>query len=100
MAQKRISVGIIQENPIVGDIEGNLNLAISAIEDLSSNGSPDIFLFSEMFITGYPPEDLILRDDLLKYAYDAVKKLSEVKPESFVVIGLSLIHISEPTRPY
>ena len=87
MAQKRISVGIIQENPIVGDIEGNLNLAISAIEDLSSNGSPDIFPFSEMFITGYPPEDLILRDDLLKYAYDAVKKLSEVKPESFVVIG-------------
>ena len=87
MAQKRISVGIIQENPIVGDIEGNLNLAISAIEDLSSNASPDIFLFSEMFITGYPPEDLILRDDLLKYAYDAVKKLSEVKPESFVVIG-------------
>ena len=87
MAQKRISVGIIQENPIVGDIEGNLNLAISAIEDLSSNGSPDIFLFSEMFITGYPPEDLILRDDLLKYAYDAVKKLSEVKPESFIVIG-------------
>ena len=87
MAQKIISVGIIQENPIVGDIEGNLNLAISAIEDLSSNGSPDIFLFSEMFITGYPPEDLILRDDLLKYAYDAVKKLSEVKPESFVVIG-------------
>ena len=87
MAQKRISIGIIQENPIVGDIEGNLNLAISAIEDLSSNGSPDIFLFSEMFITGYPPEDLILRDDLLKYAYDAVKKLSEVKPESFVVIG-------------
>ena len=87
MAQKRISVGIIQENPIVGDIEGNLNLAISAIEDLSSNGSPDIFLFSEMFITGYPPEDLILRDDLLKYAYEAVKKLSEVKPESFIVIG-------------
>ena len=87
MAQKRISVGIIQENPIVGDIEGNLNLAISAIEDLSSIGSPDIFLFSEMFITGYPPEDLILRDDLLKHAYDAVKRLSEVKPESFVVIG-------------
>ena len=87
MAQKRISVGIIQENPIVGDIEGNLNLAISAIEDLSSNGSPDIFLFSEMFITGYPPEDLILRDDLLKHAYDAVKRLSEVKPESFVVVG-------------
>lgn len=87
MAQKRISIGIIQENPTVGDIEGNLNLAISAIEDLSSKNSPDIYLFSEMFITGYPPEDLILREDLLSHSYEAIHKLADVKPESFVVIG-------------
>ena len=35
MAHKRISVGVVQANPIVGDIQGNLNLAISAIEDIS-----------------------------------------------------------------
>ena len=40
-----------------------------------------------MFITGYPPEDLILRDDLLNQAYDAVHELSHEKPESFIVIG-------------
>ena len=64
MTKKKISVGIVQENPIVGDIEGNLQLAINAIDKLSKQSSPDIFLFTEMFLTGYPPEDLILRDDL------------------------------------
>ena len=87
MAHKRISVGVIQANPIVGDIQGNLNLAISAIEDIASKETPDIFLLTEMFITGYPPEDLILRDDLLDQSYDAIHKLTEIKPESFIVIG-------------
>ena len=50
MAQKNISIGIIQENPVVGDIKGNLELAKSGIEKLS-NFSPDIYLFSEMFLT-------------------------------------------------
>ena len=87
MTKKKISIGIVQENPIVGDIEGNLQLAIDAIDKLSKQSSPDIFLFTEMFITGYPPEDLILRDDLLDAAYEAVEKLCEIKPESFIVIG-------------
>ena len=87
MAQKSISVGIIQENPIVGDIKGNLELAKSAIDALSQNSSPDIFLFSEMFMTGYPPEDLILREDLLDLTYEAVNELATFKPDSFVVIG-------------
>mgnify|MGYP001486387750 FL=1 len=87
MAQKSISVGIIQENPIVGDIKGNLELAKSAIDALSQNSSPDIFLFSEMFMTGYPPEDLILREDLLDLTYAAVNELAAFKPDSFVVIG-------------
>ena len=87
MAHKRISVGVIQANPIVGDIEGNLNLSISAIEDIASKETPDIFLLTEMFITGYPPEDLILRDDLLDQSYEAIQKLTEIKPESFIVIG-------------
>ena len=87
MASKKISIGIIQENPVVGDIKGNLELAKVAIKKLSIKNPPDIFLFTEMFITGYPPEDLILRDDLLNQAYDAVHELSHEKPESFIVIG-------------
>jgi NAD+ synthase (glutamine-hydrolysing) len=87
MTKKKISIGIVQENPIVGDIEGNLQLAINAIDKLSKQSSPDIFVFTEMFLTGYPPEDLILRDDLLDASFEAVEKLCDVKPESFIVIG-------------
>ena len=86
MAQKNISIGIIQENPVVGDIKGNLELAKSGIEKLS-NFSPDIYLFSEMFLTGYPPEDLILRDDLLDQTYESLLELATFKPDSFIVIG-------------
>ena len=87
MTKKKISIGIVQENPIVGDIEGNLQLAINAIDKLSKQSSPEIFLVTEVFITGYQPEDLILRDDLRDASYEAVEKLCEVKPESFIVIG-------------
>ena len=87
MVSKKISVGIIQENPIVGDIAGNLELAKNSISKLSKESSPDIFLLTEMFITGYPPEDLILREDLLDQAYEAINELSNFRPESFVVIG-------------
>ena len=52
MKQKKITIGIIQENPVVGDIDGNLRLAIESIEALhSQNGFHDIYLFTEMFIT-------------------------------------------------
>ena len=87
MASKKICVGIIQENPIVGDIAGNLELAKNSISKLSKESLPDIFLLTEMFITGYPPEDLILREDLLSQAYEAVQELAKFKPENFVVIG-------------
>ena len=87
MASKKICVGIIQENPIVGDVAGNLELAKNSISKLSKKSSPDIFLLTEMFITGYPPEDLILREDLLSQAYEAVQELAKFKPENFVVIG-------------
>jgi len=87
MASNKISVGIIQENPIVGDIAGNLELAKNGISKLSKESSPDIFLLTEMFITGYPPEDLILREDLLGQAYKAVQELAKFRPEKFVVIG-------------
>ena len=88
MKQKKITIGIIQENPVVGDIDGNLRLAIESIEALHfQNGFHDIYLFTEMFITGYPPEDLILRDDLLNSAYAAIKELGRLKPESYIVVG-------------
>ena len=87
MNSSHLSVGIVQENPIVGDIEGNLNLAKSAIKKILSEDKVDVILFTEMFITGYPPEDLILRDDLLFEVDAAISELSKVAPETHIIIG-------------
>jgi len=75
MAQ-RFSLALAQLNPIVGDIEGNLDKARSARRLAAAEGA-DAVVFSELFITGYPPEDLVLKPALLADAEAAVKKLAE-----------------------
>ncbi|MFL2698215.1 MAG: NAD+ synthase [Gammaproteobacteria bacterium] len=82
-----LSVGIVQENPIVGDIQGNLNLAKRGIKRLVKEGSPDVILFSEMFLTGYPPEDLLLREDLFSEIEKSLKNLAQEFPAVHIVIG-------------
>ena len=81
-----MKISIVQENPVVGDVEGNLRLALKTIDRLKKEG-PDVVLFSEMFLTGYPPEDLLLRDDLYLSLDTALEKLAEHSPDINVVIG-------------
>ena len=81
-----MKIGIIQENPIVGDVEGNLNIALKSIEKMKKE-RPDIVVFSEMFLTGYPPEDLLLRDDLFQSIDFTLKELAKHYPELHIVIG-------------
>ncbi len=87
MNSSHLSLGIVQENPIVGDIKGNLSLATKTIERILSKEKVDVILFTEMFITGYPPEDLILRDDLLAAVETALVELSKISPETHIVMG-------------
>ncbi len=86
MAKNSIKIGIVQENPIVGDILGNTELAVRVIHKLEKD-NPDVILFTEMFLTGYPPEDLLLRDDLLDSIDDAIEELSYVSKNTHLVIG-------------
>lgn len=81
-----MKIGIIQENPVVGDIEGNLKLALKSVDELESL-NPDIILFSEMFLTGYPPEDLLLREDLFQSVNEALDKLTKYNPDLHIIIG-------------
>ncbi|MFQ5627069.1 MAG: nitrilase-related carbon-nitrogen hydrolase, partial [Methyloligellaceae bacterium] len=56
----KVSIALAQLNPAVGDIAGNAALARKAREEAAGQGA-DLVVFSELFITGYPPEDLILK---------------------------------------
>ena len=69
----RFRIALAQLNPVMGDIEGNLKRARDA---RAQAGDADLILYSELFITGYPPEDLVLKGALQADAREAVERLA------------------------
>jgi len=57
-----MKVTIAQMNPTVGDIKGNMK----KMEDVLSKTSSDLIIFPELYITGYPPRDLLERREFIK----------------------------------
>ena len=55
-----LRVAVCHINPTVGDLEGNMALALAALAE-AEEGNADVAVMPEMAITGYPPEDLVLR---------------------------------------
>jgi NAD+ synthase len=66
-------IALAQLNPVMGDIAGNLKRAREA--RAKAQGS-DVILFSELFIVGYSPEDLVLKPALQEDARAAVAELA------------------------
>jgi len=69
----RLRIALAQLNPVMGDITGNLARARAAYKDAAG---ADLVLFSELFITAYPPEDLVLKPALQADARAAVEALA------------------------
>ena len=69
----RLRIALAQLNPVMGDIAGNLARARAAYKDAAGT---DLVLFSELFITAYPPEDLVLKPALQADARAAVEALA------------------------
>ncbi len=59
-APTHLKIAIAQANPIVGDIDGNI-AKLREMRDRAASLGADLVVFSELFITGYPPEDLVLK---------------------------------------
>ncbi len=70
-----LRIAVAQLNPIVGDVAGNLAKAREARADAARHGA-DLVLFTELFISGYPPEDLVLKPAFLKACERAVADLA------------------------
>ena len=71
----RLAVAVAQLNPIVGDIAGNLERARKARVTAARDGA-EIIAFSELFIAGYPPEDLVLKPAFQASCRAAVETLA------------------------
>jgi NAD+ synthase (glutamine-hydrolysing) len=89
-----MKIAIAQMNPTIGDIEGNLAKVYAAYEK-SKAEAPDLIVLSEMFLTGYPPKDLLCQPNFLKKTNQALKKLivfSKKYPLTGLLIGLPIIN--------
>ena len=56
-----LNIAIAQLNPTVGALRDNTNRAIQIMGEMEIAGA-DLLVFPEMFIPGYPPQDLILEN--------------------------------------
>jgi len=66
-------IALAQLNPVMGDIAGNIAKARSARAQAAKAGA-DLVLYSELFVVGYPPEDLVLKPALQADVRHAVEK--------------------------
>jgi NAD+ synthase (glutamine-hydrolysing) len=64
-----LKIKVLQSNPIVGDLTGNAMIIYQAAMQSSKDGA-DLLVTPELSLTGYPPEDLLLRNSFL----DQVKR--------------------------
>src|SRR5512134_3011202 len=79
-------LALAQIDVVVGDVRGNLDRIRSALATLEPL-APDLVAFPELAVTGYPPEDLLLKRSFLDEARAAVEDLAREVGETVVVIG-------------
>ncbi|MGD8414513.1 MAG: nitrilase-related carbon-nitrogen hydrolase, partial [Candidatus Latescibacterota bacterium] len=81
-----------QINPVVGDVAGNVGKIDAAVASAAGT-HPDLVVFPEMCVVGYPPKDLVERRAFLQQAADALKSieaLSAKHPDTGIVVGLPM----------
>lgn len=82
----KIKCFIAQLNTTVGDIENNTKKIINLITE-ARNKKSSLAIFPELAITGYPPEDLLLKDNFIKNNIYALKKIAKKAVNITVIVG-------------
>lgn len=81
----QLSICLAQLDFTVGAIDGNTAVILKTIREQSVEH--DIIVFPELAITGYPPEDLLLRDDHQRAVDNAVEQISAAASDCVVIVG-------------
>lgn len=84
---RQLKVVLAQLNFVVGDIEGNTQKVIETAQVAINEHTADLVAFPELTLTGYPPEDLLLRPSLGLRIEKAIKRLLEADLSIFCVVG-------------
>ncbi len=82
----RLRVAAAQLNLVVGDLDGNVERMLDAYERAEHAGA-DLVAFPELAITGYPPEDLLLRPVFVAQAVEALEKMASRAGRCAAIVG-------------
>ncbi len=83
---KTIRLALCQINTTVGDLNGNARRIIKCIEAAGAY-NPDIVAFPELAVTGYPPEDLLLKPQFIRDNISALGEIQEAAGDCVVITG-------------
>ena len=99
--QRTLRLALAQIDPVVGDIAGNAAMVRARIGEARDAGA-QLVAFPELAITGYPPEDLLLKPHFLAAAEEALEALAAELDGIVVVVGFAeraAASASSTTRP-
>ncbi|HVG82824.1 MAG TPA: NAD+ synthase [Methylomirabilota bacterium] len=84
----RLAIALAQLNPTVGGVEANAGRILKAREEAGRLGA-DLMLGSELVVSGYPPEDLVLKPAFVDAAMAAVERLAQATGDGgpAVIVG-------------
>lgn len=85
--RQTLNVVLAQINPVVGDVSGNTAKIIHAANTARDQQLAQLVVFPELCLTGYPPEDLLLRPGLLKRVNKALETLQQKINGIHIVVG-------------
>ena len=81
-----LRLALAQINPVVGDVDGNAQKIIAAMER-ARDADADLVAFPELAISGYPPEDLLLKPSFLAANQKALERLAAASAGLTAVVG-------------
>lgn len=87
---QRLKVVMAQLDFLVGDIPGNTDKVIETAHRAWRDHQADVVVFPELCLTGYPPEDLLLRPSLDLRVQEALERLQGAGLEPTLIIGVPL----------
>lgn len=83
-----MKIALIQTNPLVGDIEGNTNHIINQLK-AAADADAALAVFPEQAIIGYPPKDLLFRNDVIRRNLDAVQRIAQHTQNIAAIVGFA-----------
>ena len=87
MSTSTLNIALAQLNPTVGDLDGNAGRLVAARKQAAADGA-DLVVLPELFITGYPPEDLVRRPAFASASREATERLArDLGPGPAVLVG-------------